>query len=977
MIQKRTVLKKLIDRYQLLIMEGEDKFWELSEEEIGRQFVNSLFVDVFGWPIPKSKKEYWEEDGLVLWILPGNPLYWDSFRLKAETRSKSNEQLIVICNFENLALFYRGEQQIALGVEQYLDWPDILEGCLHYSANWKNDWESRLLKSKNLLTARTFKVLEDAWQKLKTAENSRTVFAVQQPVSLFFCLLFYRLAEELTLLAERDSLRRLIIFYRKDLSVPVEKGKFYRLLLDLFNNFAFLRKGKLFSALPADLTIAEENLVAVCEQFSRLRFSPFQISLLPQFYQTIFEEGQRLEKGMNPRKARGVFYTPPYLADFLVRETLEPELSAIAEQLKTAGEKGDKRLFLAGLERLKCLNVLDPACGTGVFLLSALKFLLCFYQTELEPLINRFFSLAGGKMFKQQNAILGAEDLPVGFLGQLSGVDLDGLALELARQSLVIQLFNQLPQLPAATFLPKINLKRGNSLISLLPGGKFKPDEFREELFFNRSEQFPGLFGQSKTGRTIVLANPPWGGDLSCREGQLILECYGGVCRFPLDSYKLFLQLGMEILQKGDRMGFLVPSTLLNQIGYREMRERLLYEGKLLAVVELGEGVFSGVKIPCCLLVWERGKLENQIKLLDLIGIKDEQKRQSILVEPAGYWRRVEQDNYLLAPNLNIYTGSEQCRERLFSFLDSTGYPILAEIAETITRGIETGNNRVFLVSEQEMRSSGLQQENFLPCFGGGQILPYHVLTPDKYLLTVPEAEGKERESVLNWLNKRDEYFAKLAVQGQIKRYIPLRERYKVKQGIIHWFELNSPRFLLTTASQIVIRQTSDRPIAAPNDGKLANLSNVQNIIIKKYCDFEPCYLIALLNSSLLRFYYQNLVPEKGRTFAEVKRQNLERIPLFPAAIKEQEGLKTLVRRIRTKKISFYTHYAEQNNGSTEQEIRFLERCVDSYVYHLYGLKKEEIDLVEAYCREDNSGSALPSFFEVSEYLGSPEKRND
>jgi hypothetical protein len=895
------VLKKLISKYHLMIEKG--SFCTLSETEISRQFVLPLFEQVFGWPVGELPP---------LFTPPGNPSLWSDYRLKAQDYSLQSKDLVLLCNFDTLAFFYRGEQQLALSADQYEDWLDVLLEYLDYQ-NWSGqqtltNTDYFMFNGRRRLTAETFKALENAWRE-SALEQAR---GKDRGVRLFFALVFYRLAEELTFLVGKGGLEE----------------------------FAHRFGGRLFSSLSLESFAPDQTLT-----FSGLRFSPFQISIVSQFYERILSGGD--DNAL--RKTDGVFYTPPYLAEFLVRETLQPELTAVQEIVEQALEEGDGKLLLAGIRRLRGLNILDPSCGTGVFLTCALSALLRFYQRELKPLIDDFLVTVSGldeQLRKEILRLIG--ELPFCFIDQLLGVDLDNLALEVGEIALLIQLSCYLSRSAPVLFTGRSNLKQGNSLLCPFPG-KISASIFGEEDYlFDWQEQFPQLFNTSPGGKTIILANPPWGGDLTSWN-QFILKRYGGDCRHPLDSFKLFLRLSMELLKEGERLGFLVPSTLLGQLGYQDIREKLLQEGNLLTVVDLGESVFWGVNLPCCLLVWQKGRVEQPVRFLNLVPVVEETERQRILVDPKTTWNSVSQELYLNIPGLNIYPSTNQGWERLFATLNGHGYPILAQVVETITRGIETGNNRVFLCNKEELRASGLGEKNFLPCFSGEQIVAYLVLPSSRYILNPLQDDGGDREAVFCWLKERDEQLSCLARERKIKSYVPLKERYKVKQGLIPWYGLNSPRFSLTVTSQIVLRQTSDRLIAAPTPKGRVNLSNVQNVVLKETAKFNPFYLIALLNSSLANFYYQYLVRERGRTFAEVKRQNLERLPLFPAGKEDQAKLELLAREIGRKKRQivnqpeFYPPiYLELVELSRIKEVYFngfeLNREVMGSNYEIQGL---------------------------------------
>ena len=124
---------------------------------------------------------------------------------------------------------------------------------------------------------------------------------------------------------------------------------------------------------------------------------------------------------------------------------------------------------------------------------------------------------------------------------------------------------------------------------------------------------------------------------------------------------------------------------------------------------------------------------------------------------------------------------------------------------------------------------------------------------------------------------KIDETYYNYIVGGSINKFI-------INPSKTNWLKygkfLAEPRQSLNFfQKKIMVRQTSDKIISAIDYQGLLSLNNVHNIVIndEKY-SYEA--LVCILNSKLMDFYYKFLVPEEGRTFAEVKAVNLKRLPI-------------------------------------------------------------------------------------------------
>ena len=206
-------------------------------------------------------------------------------------------------------------------------------------------------------------------------------------------------------------------------------------------------------------------------------------------------------------------------------------------------------------------------------------------------------------------------------------------------------------------------------------------------------------------------------------------------------------------------------------------------------------------------------------------------------------------------------------------------------------------------------------------------------------------------------------------------------------------------------AEKIVIRQTSDKIIAAIDYNGYYDLNNVHNLLLKSN-GVDLKYLLTILNSKIADFAYKFLVPETGRVFAEVKAVNLGKLPIANATQEQQQSLaqkaeqmielnkqlhdgvnsaielikaeyqpkkisqnlekfytlgihpfveeleKQKVKLSLTQKeelINWYKDKSEQLN-KIKQQIDTLDHQIDQEVYKLYNLTGEEIKIIEKIC---------------------------
>jgi len=147
-----------------------------------------------------------------------------------------------------------------------------------------------------------------------------------------------------------------------------------------------------------------------------------------------------------------------------------------------------------------------------------------------------------------------------------------------------------------------------------------------------------------------------------------------------------------------------------------------------------------------------------------------------------------------------------------------------------------------------------------------------------------------------------------------------------------HYYRIARPDRYANAA--ILIRQTASHPIAARN----THSCYFRNSLLACYgCDgFSTEYLLAILNSSLVRFFHQHEYRDgRQQAFPQVKVGHLRSIPIPPPDDAVTEKLTELVRRME-----------ELASGGAGSETAAIDGSIDELVYTLYGLTEEERQLV-------------------------------
>ncbi len=322
--------------------------------------------------------------------------------------------------------------------------------------------------------------------------------------------------------------------------------------------------------------------------------SPYEFSVLPadilgQVYEQFLGKVIRLTAGHRAvvedkpevKKAGGVYYTPTYIVDYIVKNTVGKLLEGSTP--KKAAE----------------LRILDPACGSGSFLIGAFQHLVDWHRdwyVENDPAkhTKEVFLGPGGEW-----RLTTAEKKRI-LLNNIYGVDIDSQAVETTKLSLLLKVLEgetqesinaQLSFLRERA-LPDLsnNIKCGNSLIGpdFYEGqqlGLLDDDERMRINVFDWEAEFPQILGKAvpedRRGFDAVIGNPPyvnaWGmfdSSPAARE-YLTKSVSFQTAERHWDLYVLFLERGLALVRIGGRLSYIIPFAYCIQ-KYAEASRRLL-----------------------------------------------------------------------------------------------------------------------------------------------------------------------------------------------------------------------------------------------------------------------------------------------------------------------------------------------------------------------------------------------------------------
>jgi len=267
------------------------------------------------------------------------------------------------------------------------------------------------------------------------------------------------------------------------------------------------------------------------------------------------EETFELTAKKQRRKEHGIYYTPKFITDYIVKETVGRFL-----QERTHDE-------------ILNLKILDPACGSGSFLIRAYDELLNYHSYQKSKPVNELDQW-------ERLSIL---------TGSIFGVDLDMQAVEIAHLNLLLRSLAKRELLPSL----KNNIRQGNSLISGTEKElkKYFGNKWRDKKPLIWEEEFKDIMANG--GFDIVIGNPPYVSSLELSKdtqektkGFFKDKYESAIGNF--DLYILFLEIAIELVKDHGFLSFIIPNKfLVNDYGTK-IREIIL-QNKIVEILDVSE----------------------------------------------------------------------------------------------------------------------------------------------------------------------------------------------------------------------------------------------------------------------------------------------------------------------------------------------------------------------------------------------------
>ncbi len=627
------------------------------------------------------------------------------------------------------------------------------------------------------------------------------------------------------------------------------------------------------------------------------------------------------------RKEHGIYYTPSFVTDYIVKETVG----------RLLGERNHDEILK--------VRILDPACGSGSFLIRA-----------YDELLN-YHAYRSGKAVSDLDQW---ERLPI-LIRNIYGVDLDAQAVEIARLNLLLRSLARRETLPTLTD----NIRHGNSLISGSPEElkRYFDDNWREKKPFNWEQEFADVVADG--GFDVVIGNPPYVRiqTLPRDEAAYYRESYQSAFG-SFDIYILFLERAIGLLKPDGRLGFITSGKFL-KADYGKRIQQLLHQNCTVeSVIDLSaQQVFAEATTYPVIIVLKKGAEDRPLCYTFVppyIDLSKTNRPRDISILPTittqqedvakGIWPPIGSSDILAAKLAQNTRPLRELSERIFVGLQTS-----ADRVYLLERRGEPGEGLVEVFSHSLEHGVKLESALLRPLLSGKDIERYGSPMPDRLLLFPYKViDGKAvlipPDELASAYPECWDYLL------HNREMLENREQGKMRHE--KWYAFGRTQNLaLHDHRKMAVPRLVNRLAAiydAAGDFYLDNV-DVGGLILREKGDAHWLYILGLLNSKLLDSYLHRIsVPFRGG-FYSANRQFLEPLPIRnidfdnPTDRKMHDDLVSLVHKM----LELNKRLAPIRNkpcNERDELLRDIERTdteIDNLVYDLYGLTEEERKRVE------------------------------
>ncbi len=652
-------------------------------------------------------------------------------------------------------------------------------------------------------------------------DQRRNEFALQAAYVVFIRLLLLRVCEDKGIFPNRFISDGGLREWQKDIEryFVFATGNPYDTLLDMAyqnaqNIYAHFFTGReLFNWYSLDRL----RFIRVLHQLSRFNFADVDSDLIGTVYNTYVERKEKKQKGQ--------YYTPPAIVRYILDE---------AGYQSGPGILGHNK------------RLIDPACGSGTFLVEAARRLIKAYADSGAANPRQVLDRVRESLY---------------------GFDLNPFACYLAEVNLLIQALDLVKAAIEGKNPPRLQRFHVYNVDALAPGGNILRYARANTLMAEELDVVDRIKRRHEeyaSGFAWVVANPPYGAKLTDAYKQSLREWHGSVFYGHPDTYVFFFAFGFTLLGQNGRIGFITPNTYLMGTNTQILRELLLTTGRITQIVDLPSGIWADANVDCALLFLtadgdkaQRRSQQTQVYSMDVRDSLDKlaaREWKETLTQSQAAWTDDPQHVMNIRSNALLQQIEASCRISIGKgAVDERKVEKIQRLDNvvTINRGVEPyhsreqGRSGVFIKPQRELKAD---EQHWKPLLDSSSHIGRYEMSWSK---TRPHLNyGK-------WL-------------------------YRAYEPVYY----ESPKLLYIALRNRALKR---RLVATYDGNKLYNRHNFNNMIAKTP-EYDIKYLLALFNSSLLNYWYARHYDN-----VNINPEYVKQLPVYAADAATQAEFVTLV----------------------------------------------------------------------------------
>ncbi|HWM92255.1 MAG TPA: TaqI-like C-terminal specificity domain-containing protein [Thermoanaerobaculia bacterium] len=633
-----------------------------------------------------------------------------------------------------------------------------------------------------------------------------------------------------------------------------------------------------------------------------------------------------------------------------------------ASHYEAARKEGTKSYLPKSIEKharriddaLQAVTICDPAIGSGAFPVGMMTEIVRARMT-LTPYFNDLADRT--PYYFKRHAIQTS----------LYGVDIDPGAVEIAKLRLWLSLVVDEEDVKQIKPLPNLDYKvvPGNTLQGI-EKNLFNEAEFRElerlkPLFFDESDRdrkaaikaqingllthltlkgetfdFEAFFSEvfhARRGFDIVIGNPPYVGFQGFMDQKAAIEKRYLSARGRYDYYVPFIEQGIRCLRESGVLAYICPTNFMKRDYGRVLRRLLLSENTLELIADFEDSqVFDGALNYTGVFVLHKGSPTPS----HMFGYQKGSITASL--------QPVRQSSFSDEP----WVFKDARSAEIIDLVLGANVTQLGDLAQGISEGIVTGHNNVFLLSDYEARRLGLESEFVRPCLRGREIRQFghdhpaevviypYTLDDGRTRAVPPEVLKKEGPHLWRYLNGRKSELAGSEYFAETTKF---------------WFELWRQRDLSQLATRkILVPELADSCRFCLANGDLFYGDTVCGITLKRSVPENLLYILGILNSRLIDYFYRRTTVPKANGFYIYKTMFLKHIPI--ARINFED---TTQRRLHDQLVELVKEAIRATRGG--KFGKDIDSRINQVVFKIYGIDEE----VAANVPEIDLSSSIPT----------------